>query len=128
MENSTELNTSANQRGGGRNHQSKGRKNYQRNRVANMRVNKGEATVQNLRDSIRSTLFVGSHEDDALARLSEQQTLKAITLSITTRGIGLGICHLTYISEEALLKELHLSSRSPNRHDVYEYRWIIRSL
>lgn len=25
-------------------------------------------------------------------------------------------------------KELHLSSRSPNRHDVYEYRWIIRSL
>lgn len=79
-----------------------------------MRVSKGEATVQSLRDSIRSTLFVGSHEDDALARLSEQQTLKAITLSITTRGMGLGICHLTYIS-----LSYHDTIRVPNIYSMY---------
>ncbi|KOB64527.1 Uncharacterized protein OBRU01_24127 [Operophtera brumata] len=113
MDNFTEQNTS-NQRGGGRNRQSKGRKVYQRGRVATMRVAKGEAVVRDLRDKIRDTLFVGSHEDDALARLSEQQTLKAITLSITTRGIGLGICHLTYISIS-----YHDTIRIPNIYAMY---------
>lgn len=63
-----------------------------------MRHEKGAVTMFNLQEEIKKKMFVGTSEDDALARLSEQQTLKAITLSITTRGIGLGTCHLAFIS------------------------------
>lgn len=88
--------STSHQRGHGR--QCKGRQIYQRGRVAQMGCVKGAETVRNVQDDIHRQLFVGSHEEDTLDRLSEQQTLKAITLSITTRGIGLGICHLTFIS------------------------------
>ncbi|CAH0404107.1 unnamed protein product [Chilo suppressalis] len=79
-------------------HQTKSRQTYQRGRVDQMRQQKGKVTMDNLQNELRAKLFVGSNENDALARLSEQQTLKAITLSITTRGIGIGICHLSYIA------------------------------
>ncbi|CAH0403851.1 unnamed protein product [Chilo suppressalis] len=91
----TSSNTSRNKRPG---HQTKSRQKYQRGRVANMRQTKGAAAMNALQEDLRNKLFVGTGEIDALARLSEQQTLKAITMSITTRGIGLGICHLAYIS------------------------------
>lgn len=96
METLPQHNASGSTRGKPR--QSRGRRLYQRGRVATMRQEKGAVTMSNLQEEIRKKMFVGTSEDDALARLSEQQTLKAITLSITTRGIGLGICHLTFIS------------------------------
>uniref|UniRef100_A0A2H1VUC8 SFRICE_022105 n=1 Tax=Spodoptera frugiperda TaxID=7108 RepID=A0A2H1VUC8_SPOFR len=96
METLPQHNASGSTRGKPR--QSRGRRLYQRGRVATMRQEKGAVTMSNLQEEIRRKMFVGTSEDDALARLSEQQTLKAITLSITTRGIGLGICHLTFIS------------------------------
>lgn len=79
-----------------------------------MRQEKGAVTMQNLQDEIRKMMFVGTTEDDTLARLSEQQTLKAITLSITTRGIGLGICHLTFISIS-----YHENIRVPSCYAMY---------
>ncbi|CAB3221954.1 unnamed protein product [Arctia plantaginis] len=88
--------SSSQQRGRGR--QSRGRQIYQRGRVTTMRRTKGADAMAILQEKIREKMYVGSNEEDALNRLSEQQTLKAITLSITTRGIGFGICHLTFIS------------------------------
>lgn len=45
----------------------------------------------------------------------ERQTLKAITLSITTRGIGLGICHLAHISIS-----YHTYIQVPNIYALYK--------
>ncbi|CAB3252423.1 unnamed protein product [Arctia plantaginis] len=93
---------------------SRGRQLYQRGRVTNMRRTKGAVEMSSLQDEIRKKMFVGTNEEDALARLSEQQTLKAITLSITTRGIGLGICHLTFISIS-----YHENIRVPSIYAMY---------
>lgn len=79
-----------------------------------MRRAKGADTMFNLQEEIRRKMFVGTNEEDALARLSEQQTLKAITLSITTRGIGFGICHLTFISIS-----YHETIQVPNIYAMY---------
>ncbi|CAB3232676.1 unnamed protein product [Arctia plantaginis] len=113
METLPNKNTSTNQpRGRGR--QSRGRQQYQRGRVENMRRTKGSETMSALHEDLRKQLFVGSHEEDALARLSEQQTLKSITLSITTRGIGLGLSHLTFISIS-----YHETIQIPNIYVMY---------
>ncbi|CAG4960795.1 unnamed protein product [Colias eurytheme] len=100
--------------GRGKGRQSRGRQQYQRSRVSQMRKTKGAETMLNLHEEIRKKMFVGSNEEDALARLSEQQTLKAITLSITTRGIGLGLCHLTFISIS-----YHENIQVPNIYSMY---------
>lgn len=43
-------------------------------------------------EDLKKALMIGIHgENDALAKLGETQQLKAMTLSITTRGIGFGI-------------------------------------
>uniref|UniRef100_A0A2A4JDJ3 Uncharacterized protein n=1 Tax=Heliothis virescens TaxID=7102 RepID=A0A2A4JDJ3_HELVI len=73
-----------------------------------MRRVKGAVTMSELQDEIRKKMCVGTNEEDALARLSEQQTLKAITLSINTRGIGLGLLESNI---EAIKSELPVVPR-----------------
>lgn len=48
---------------------------------------------------IKSTLHPGAKSgDELLAKIGENQVLKSITLTITTRGIGFGLCHLNFIA------------------------------
>jgi hypothetical protein len=84
---------------GGRGRGSASRSSYNFKRKEKFREDKGDREVQLDQERIKDKLFVGTAgEDDALARLQESQTLKAITLSITTRGIGFGLCHLVFLS------------------------------
>lgn len=63
----------------------------------------------------REKLFVATvGEDDALARLQETQTLKATTLSITTRVTGIGFCHLVFLSAS-----YNHTITVPNLHSMY---------
>lgn len=64
-----------------------------------LRDRRGNEFQKQQKDLIRAELGAGlSGVDEILNRIQEEQTLKAITLSITTRGIGFGICDLLYLS------------------------------
>lgn len=79
--------------------QTKSRQGYQTNRVENKRRTEGEKTTTGIDAMIKSTLHPGAKSsDEVLAKIGEHHTLRAITLSITTRGIGFGLCHLSYIA------------------------------
>lgn len=65
------------------------RGNRGRARAQNFRRSKGRETADAYDAELRKRLFVGtSDEEETLARLHENQTLKAITLTIMTRAIG----------------------------------------
>lgn len=79
--------------------QTRSRQGYQTARVETKRRNEGAKTTIGIDAMIKSTLHPGAKSsDDVLAKIGENQTLKAITLTITTRGIGLGLCHLSFIA------------------------------
>ncbi|CAB3259280.1 unnamed protein product [Arctia plantaginis] len=50
------------------------------------------------RESIKDELFAGV--EDEFNRLAEQQTMQASMLSVTSRGIGFGTTHLTYVATQ----------------------------
>lgn len=85
--------------------------------MENFRLEKSTLNADELyQDELRKQLMVGtSSADDALARLGETQTLKAITLSITTRGIGFGICQTLFtavtINENIIPPSCHVLFR-----------------
>lgn len=55
--------------------------------------------MNQVKDVIKSTLHPGANSsEDLLAKIGETHTLKTITLSISTRAIGFGICHLNFIA------------------------------
>lgn len=79
--------------------QTRSRQGFQTARVEEKRRTEGAKTVAKISDMIKTSLHPGAKSsEDVLAKIGENQTLKAITLSITTRGIGLGLCHLNFIA------------------------------
>lgn len=79
--------------------QTRSRQNYQNVRIEAKRRVEGAKTTAGIDAMIKTTLHPGARSsDDLLAKIGENHTLKAITLSITTRGIGLGLCHLNFIA------------------------------
>lgn len=52
----------------------------------------GSKTLSKVQDMIKSTLNPGlKSSEELLVRIGESHTLKAITLTITTRSIGFGL-------------------------------------
>lgn len=81
--------------GRGRGRGSNSRQHYQKSRVDKLREDRGAKTMAALQERLNADLYVGTHgENDTLAKLEQAQTLKSITLSITTRAIGFNLCHL----------------------------------
>lgn len=79
--------------------QTRARRNYQQTRIDNKRIVEGARTTEKINDVIRATLHPGAtSSEDLLAKIGETHTLKAITLSISTRAIGFGLCHLNFIA------------------------------
>lgn len=79
--------------------QTRSRQGYQTARVEMKRRTEGAKTTAGIDAMIKSTLHPGAKSsDEVLAKIGENHTLKAITLTITTRGIGLGLCHLSFIA------------------------------
>lgn len=67
--------------------------------MENKRKIEGAKTTVGIDTMIKSTLHPGAKsDDDLLAKIGENHNLKAITLTITTRGIGFGLCHLNFIA------------------------------
>lgn len=63
------------------------------------RRKEGAKTLDKVQDLVKQTLNPGMKSgDELLARIGENHTLKAITLTITTRAIGFGLCHLSFIA------------------------------
>lgn len=90
----------------------RGSKARSSNRMEDFRRRKSTEYAEAYQEEIRKTLLVGVHgEDDALARLGETQQQRACTLSVTTRGVGLGICQTMYtaitINENILLPSVY---------------------
>ncbi|KAG5867922.1 hypothetical protein JTB14_019741 [Gonioctena quinquepunctata] len=81
----------ANRRPNFRGRSSRGRGNYNDNRVVAHRKQMSAVTEKDLSDELRKKLFPGiKTSDDAMSRLEALQTFKAIELCITTRQIGFG--------------------------------------
>lgn len=90
----------------------RGNKARSHNRMEEFRRVKSTEYADAYQEEIRKTLLVGVHgEDDALARLGEAQQLRACTLSITTRGIGFGLCQTMFtaitINENIILPSIY---------------------
>lgn len=83
-------------RGRGRLPQTKARKEYQDNRITQFRKKKGAETMRTDEQRIKSELLIGVSEEEALKELAETQAIRSLTLSITTRRIGMGTCHLFF--------------------------------
>lgn len=79
--------------------QTRSRQGFQTARMDNKTRTEGAKTMDKVQDMIKSTLHPGVKSgDDLLIKIGENHTLKAITLSITTRAIGFGLCHLNFIA------------------------------
>lgn len=79
--------------------QTRSRQGFQTARMENKRKIEGAKTTVGIDTMIKSTLHPGAKsDDDLLAKIGENHNLKAITLTITTRGIGFGLCHLNFIA------------------------------
>ncbi|CAH2108764.1 unnamed protein product [Euphydryas editha] len=63
------------------------------------RRTEGAKTLDKIQDLVKTTLNPGVKTCDELAaRIGKTYTLKAVTLSITTRAIGFGLAHLSFIA------------------------------
>lgn len=96
--------------------QKSSRKQRSFNRMEKFRKEKSTINDEAYQADLKKQLLVGtSSVDDALARLGETQQLKAITLSITTRGIGFGICQTMFttvtINENIVPPSCHILYR-----------------
>ena len=78
--------------------ESESRKQFQTKRFEDKIKTKGAETMKKDTERLKSELFVGINEEEALAKIAETQSLRAQMLSITTRGIGTSVCHLVFIS------------------------------
>lgn len=88
------------QRGRGRGGRSRGSTHQRRSnqRMEDHREKKGTEVRDANRDKIKDELFAGV--EDEFNRLAEVQTLQANMLSVTSRGIGFGTTHLTYVATQ----------------------------
>ncbi|KAK4882267.1 hypothetical protein RN001_005586 [Aquatica leii] len=67
------------------------RQNFQKNRVSEFRSTQNNITEADLAEDLRRKLFPGvKNGQSAMERLDEVNTLRAITLTVTTRAIGFG--------------------------------------
>ncbi|CAH2088631.1 unnamed protein product [Euphydryas editha] len=79
--------------------QTRARQIFQSQRMETKRRTEGAKTLDKIQDLVKTTLNPGVKTCDELAaRIGETYTLKAITLSITTRAIGFGLAHLSFIA------------------------------
>lgn len=101
-------------RGRGRQPQTKARKEYQDNRMTQFREKKEGETMRKDEQRIKSELLIGVSEEEALKKLAETQALRSLTLSITTREIGMGTCHLFFIA-----RHYHNNIILPDIYRVY---------
>lgn len=82
-------------RGGKRGRPSAGRKAYQDRRMDTHRAVKSKITEDQLSEELKKKLFPGVKDGQTAAdRLEAVNTLKAITLCVTTRSIGFGTLHM----------------------------------
>ncbi|CAK1591722.1 unnamed protein product [Parnassius mnemosyne] len=94
--------------------QTRSRQGYQTARVETKRRIEGAKTTVGIDAMIKSTLHPGAKSsDDLLSKIGENHTLKAITLTITTRGIGLVL--------EAKLENLKTAYPLPARDTELAY-------
>ncbi|CAB3241786.1 unnamed protein product [Arctia plantaginis] len=66
--------------------------------MENFRDKQSTSRHEATRESIKDELFAGV--EDEFNRLAEQQTMHANMLSVTSRGIGFGTTHLTYVATQ----------------------------
>lgn len=67
------------------------RQNFQKNRVSEFRSTQNKITEADLAEDLRRKLFPGvKNGQSAMERLDAVNTLRAITLTVTTRAIGFG--------------------------------------
>lgn len=70
------------------------RRGYNSKKNDAMRVKNGTKELANIEDDLKKTLFVcGSDIDATLNLIEETETLKTITLTVTTRGIGFSVAY-----------------------------------
>ena len=99
-------------RGGGLNRVAPSRRGYQRTRVESHREVRSDQTGVLYRQAVDRMLVPGLKEGDAASRMEAVNMLRAITLTITTRSIGLGITHIFY--------KLFEFERVPLRGTIYQ--------
>ncbi|XP_046415809.1 uncharacterized protein LOC124177470 [Neodiprion fabricii] len=91
----TQLITPAVNRGGTRTRASSSRGAYQKKRFSSHRTERNTETSNLLSDELRKKLYPGVKDEmSAMDRLEAYNTSKAITLTITTRAIGMGTLHI----------------------------------
>ncbi|EFA08434.1 hypothetical protein TcasGA2_TC006081 [Tribolium castaneum] len=66
------------------------RRGYNEKRMTEIRKTKSQITENDLCEELRKKLFPGTKEESAQDRLESYSTLKAITITVTTRAIGFG--------------------------------------
>ncbi|CAH1982559.1 unnamed protein product [Acanthoscelides obtectus] len=77
------------------NRRGRGRQQYQQRRNEDFRQNKSKITEHDLSMALKNKLFPGIKDGQTAAeRVEAVNTLKAITICITTRTIGFGTTHL----------------------------------
>lgn len=92
----------------------RGRQSYNNQRIEDHRATQSLITLNDLSEDLKKKLFPGVKDGhSAMERLEAVQTFKAITLCITTRGLGFGI-----MSIFRALREFH---NTPEVGDVYQF-------
>jgi hypothetical protein len=98
----------------GRNKVSRGRTDYNKQRMETMRGERSMVTENDLSEDLRRKLFPGiKNGESAMERLEAVNTAKAITLCITTRSMGFGTVNVFMALSEF--------QNIPIRGNIYQY-------